>query len=409
MTHIISSFICVVLFVGHVVNGVSVRWERNGNATCVALNCSDDAVYQPNRPVLCSYHKGDHIPDISDPTGCVSASFPALDRLFSPEDLIRQLGPNGVLAFVGDSIVRSLFVTTLEFLGPIYSHWFHDIVNKSHSWAGAERTKIDHTYLCSPSLGPQNITISFFWRPYLGEQVVSRVPWVKQAGRFGKCVWWENGDAMRHCDGSNEAGATERWQGEDRLDEVQLPPLRINGSTILRPKREFVVISSAGVHNTHDSFNGNATTYVAIAEPIMRKYMKEMEDRRELWRIAPSGGRNIFFLPPRLQGGTRYSPVDKMNALDLSLEEFVRKPMRTKSNITCDGDFEVIDIVDVTDTTGSQLEPGTVGDGIHYPHIVNYVLIQLIAERLILFNSSNWRQSSSWDKSKSYMNNDCSP
>lgn len=45
-------------------------------------------------------------------------------------------------------------------------------------------------------------------------------------------------------------------------------------------------------------------------------------------------------------------------AINHILEEFVRKPLRLRTNLTCGGDFEVIETDAVTGTQGGGWEPG---------------------------------------------------
>ena len=264
----------------------SVIWQRYGLDKCSTLQC--DSIYQQNRSYLCTADSGvyySHSSLQAEEKPCITATMTS-GRIFHPHEIINKVGFGGVLAFVGDSIVRSLFVTTMEFLGPEYSAWYHEIVNMSATWEGAPREKIDHTYLSSPLLGPNKITIAFFWRVQLGAGLMNKLPFNRG---WQNCVWWENGNAMRHCDGSRADGAKERWQGNDLLDSVQLPG---------KAKREFIVIASGGVHSTHKCKNIVEEEAYINDNADFRMFMDPWIKTKNQWSIsdeAHGSGRSIFF------------------------------------------------------------------------------------------------------------------
>lgn len=388
-----SAYLILFLFLtalaaGPPVVGLAIEWHRGDKVACDALHCGS-----PNSTIsqLCSSYYGvklafgardqDH-----NFFSNVSCTYASLDQeAYSSRNLIDSLGNGAVISFIGDSIVRNLFHAFLAYLGPEYVSWYAKLTEQSKEWRGAYRDKMDHTYLCSPPLGPRNVTLAFFWRNYLGYSV-SKVPWnlPTMPGKDSRCQWWENGDAMHHCDSASADGKTERWQCADLLDTVQLPG---------KPQRSFVLISSGGVHTVvEEVMHKNASNpeeYLAKSKARFDGAWMSMESTKPYWKhIGEQGGRNIFIAPSQLQFGlprTTNANHQSVNAMNDMLEKHFKSRLRGRSNLTCEDGLEIMETDLVTLPANS---PGTEGDGVHYPDLTNFALTQLITERLLRFNKS---------------------
>lgn len=81
-----------------------------------------------------------------------------------------------------------------------------------HYWVGFDWANLSLNNQCKRWA----CTECTYW--YVGAQMMSRIPWVKPSGKNWKCVYWENGQAMQHCDSSSTEGAAVRWQCGNALD-----------------------------------------------------------------------------------------------------------------------------------------------------------------------------------------------
>ena len=393
--------------------GFKFEWRLGTKDECNARHCDTNT---STLSQLCSADPGVHIPfgardpqhDLFSNTSCTFAE--VLDNAYyNSSTFIDNIGDNAVVSFVGDSIMRNLFHSFLTFLGPEYTAWSTAIHEKAKGWKGQYREKLDHTFLCSPPLGPRNITLAFFWRNYLGLSV-SRVPWVlpSMPGKFGRCVWWENGDAMHHCDGASEDGKVERWQCEDSLDQIQLAG---------KPRRAFILISGAGIHTAveeiHHRNASDPADYLAHSAARFEQAWQSLEATKTHWRhVSQDGGRNIFIMPPLLLNGlprTTNAQHESVRAMNHMLDHHFKSRLRGRCNLTCEDGLEIIEHDAVT--TGPHA-PGTVGDGIHYGYLTDMALMQIIVERIVKYNKSNWRaHAGSWNlqqhNQSSHMDNSC--
>lgn len=361
---------------------IDVTWHRDTKEICKELNC--DTINNP----FCTYNIGYRLydePPIDSRFECVYAEISGY--IYKPEDIINKLGPYAVINFVGDSIVRSLFESTIHYLGVGYNEWYHNLINESSSWEGAYHQKIDHTYLCSPFLGKNNITISFLWRPML-ENIITGLPWLRQNGKTGRCEWWENGDNMRHCDGSTSEGSGVRWQCENRTTSLLYFDPILNKQI----KRQFIIVSMTGVHTAVKEMSkrdgSDSNVYLEQVRDPFEYILKLIEKNKINWNIRNEGGRNIFLLPLQIQPGHPGSTGGNKNkaiAMNNILDYYIREPFRlNKTALTQNDGFEIIDTRNITGNgiNSKTLEPGSIGDGIHYPHIVNNVLIQFIFKKI---------------------------
>lgn len=217
-------------------------------------------------------------------------------------------------------------------------------------------------------------------------------------GKLGKCVWWENGAGMRQCDGSTVHGSDARWRCSIDLDSVQMTN---------RPKRKFVVVATGGVHNVVDAVKGvaphtNETVYLQHSYGHFQKIFESMEETKQHWDVVTKeGGRHLLISPfevtyglPRTTSGNHYTATMMNRMLDVH----VRQRLRKRSNLTCPPDG--LEVIDASSLFLQPKSPGSVGDGIHYEHITNVAVMQLIMHRLISYNSSNWRNDcASWNSS----------
>lgn len=135
-----------------------VTWHPAHQHECEFTGCDTAA----NR--LCSYSFGFKYDSRFENASCVFANITGFKPYLAP-DVVNSLLNNSVLAFVGDSIIRSLFVSMMIFLGHDFYKWYNDLLHLSLLW---KESKLDHVYLCSPPLGPTNLTIAFLWRPNFG-------------------------------------------------------------------------------------------------------------------------------------------------------------------------------------------------------------------------------------------------
>lgn len=379
-----------------------IEWETANKSTCDTF-CQNNSVCSYDSGLKYSF--GERNPKLNVNAACTFLKDGY--NYYNGTELLNHLGDNAVLAVVGDSIMRSLFVSMLSFLGPEYEDWFKNLQLMSGNWSAPGRDKLDHTFMCSEPLSRRNITLAFLWRPMYGH-TVSRVPWVlpSMPGKEGRCVWWENGNGVRHCDSSHESGSHERWRCGDILDTIQRPG---------KPKRSFIVLSSGGAHNAVEeaqkarSVASNQTLYLAHSEKRFMDATIGMEHTKSHWDvITKQGGRNIFLLPTKIDFGyprTVGWPHSSAVMMENMLEYHVRQALRRRSNLTCENGFEILETSTVF---AGPSAPGTVGDGMHYEFITNMALIQLITHRLVRFNSSDWRSDDAgWNQTSSHLDKAC--
>ena len=322
-------------------------------------------------------------------------------RYYNSNDLTNYLGDGGVVVLTGDSIMRHLFIELLNFLGEQpYAAWWRQLHEESTRWRGQHRDKLEHTYLCSPPLGPRSLTLAFLWHPLWGEHL-SHLPFLPPDDPT-RCQWSAE-DSVRGCDHSPPDGATERWPCRSLLDSIQLPG---------QPQRRFVLVASTGAHTAmneiHETGSVNVTETIALSANRYKAAWHKLESARPHWSaISKDGGRNIFLTPARLSYGAprttnaNHVSADRMEAIS---EAHIRAPLRAgPSNLTCgQAGLEVVDTSPVFFHANS---PGSAGDGVHQEQITNVALIQLLVHRLLNFNASSWRQdragwsAGSWQRS----------
>jgi hypothetical protein len=279
-----------------------MQWGVANKTVCDAIDCGNSST--------CSYDSGEKIGfgmrESSYPLDEACSFLANTSVIYNASHILDKVGENGVLVFTGDSIMRSLFITFLHMAGGDLLGWYQRLEAMSLNWTGAVRDRIDHTFLCSQPLGTLNTTVAFLWRPMLGN-TLNRVPWVAASmpGRRGRCVWWENGDAMRHCDSSHYDGAQHRWNFSDTLDTVQLPG---------RPERNFVVVSSGGQHTVVDavhSVHGNNTHHLSLAKHFFADPLTAMESTKPHFEVLDAA--SVFYGP-----GSPASVGDGMHYPDIS-------------------------------------------------------------------------------------------
>ena len=373
------------------------EWGKGNKTECEAMGCANLTSCSSDHGVRLKFGGG----EIADPDRACTFIPVSNWSHYNATDILSWVGERGVLAFTGDSIMRSLFMTFLHSAGHEYLAWYQQLERLSGNWTkSAGRTKLDHTFLCSGPVGPKNITVAFLWRAQFGE-TVSRVPWVSastQPRAYEKCVWWENGDAMRHCDSSAGEGAQERWSCTDTLDSIQLSG---------QGRRKFVVVSSGGQHNVvdavHEAFSkrtaeeqGNKTYYLAASRKRFSDAWSSMEQRKKNWAVVTrEGGRHIFILPMRLSYGlprTVCGHHGTARAMEDMLEVHIRQRMRdTNDSDVLTGAEDGLEVLDTSWLFDIPNAPGSVGDGMHQGHLMNMAVLSLLAHRLINFNASNWR------------------
>jgi len=403
-------FLLIVFIEPRPASCFQLEWRLGTKEVCQARECDSN---NSTLAMLCSSDAGFHIPfgaRSSSPQGDANTSCTYGDvvdnRYYNSTQLLTHLGENAVVAFLGDSVTRNLLHTFLKWLGPEYDGWYQHLQELSRGWEGDYRNKMDHTYLCSPPLGPNNLTVAFFWRNHVGMSV-SRVPWVheKMPGKFGKCVWWENGSGMQHCDSAHNDGRMERWQCTDTLDSVQLAG---------RPKRSFILVASAAAHTAMEEIHGKRNLsdpddYLEKSRWRFEQAWHSMEDTKPFWQtVTQDGGRNIFFLPLMMKYGLpRTTNADHVgvNAMNHILGHHLKDKLRGRSNLTCEHGLEIIETDQLTMTP---FAPGPSGDGVHYSDQTNTALIQVIVERIIMYNASNWRTDAlSWNQTTNHLDNSC--
>ena len=316
------------------------------------------------------------------------------ERFYNSSDLTDYLGDRGVMIVAGDSIMRHMFVELVAFLGnDPYAAWWRQLQHDSLQWRGLGRDKLEHTFLCSPPLGPRNLTLAFLWRPFFGDHLTS-VPFTPPTDPT-RCKWSAN-DGVHSCDHAMPDGALERWPCRDTLDSVQLPG---------QPPRRFVVLASAGGHTAveelHAAKDLNLSATLASSAGRFKAGWDKLEAAKQHWAsITRQGGRNIFLTTARLSYGaprtvmSNHASADRMDAM---LEVHIREPLRAgRSNLTCGDDG--LEIIDTTPIFYAPNSPGSSGDGMHHEQITNTALIQQIVHRLVHYNASNWRQDgASWN------------
>lgn len=157
-------------------------WAQRNSSHCADCHLSN----------LCStevgaFLKSEHIPsDLDGTNACVR--FHSTQPILQSDDVLDVLGDNAVIAFVGDSNTRNLFLSALQFFG--LTNWFSDLDIAATNWTttAPRRHAIDHTYLCPKSFGPRNLTIAFLWMPFVHKSsFYTRRLWSRCTGRTGQC------------------------------------------------------------------------------------------------------------------------------------------------------------------------------------------------------------------------------
>lgn len=193
---------------------------------------------------LCAFDFG-VIPEVnrSSIATDVCIRFHTVLKPVSMQDVLKKLGNNAVINFVGDSNTRMLFIHALAYFGQ--PDWFTKLHDLGKIWSNKDtRRTIDHTYLCSGPLGPSNITLSFLWTPFFYESAfLDKRPWSRCADA---CKSDGSALGIAKCDGSAEEGITERWRCGASLDNPSQDD-----------KRAFVVVSQGGVHDALHKFHGH--------------------------------------------------------------------------------------------------------------------------------------------------------
>jgi len=324
------------------------------------------------------------------------------DYYYTATNLTKYLGDGGVLVLTGDSLVRHVFVELLNWLGDPYSTWWHHLHEVSTQWRGQPRDKLEHTYVCSPPLGPRNLTMAFLWHPFFGDHLTS-VPFLP-LGDPERCSY-RSDKGMQHCDHALPDGALQRWACADALDSVQLPG---------KPRRKFIVLASAGGHTAVEELMAardlNMSATLQSAAGRFRAGWDKLEAGRQHWSsISRGGGRNIFLTPARLSYGAPRTVMSNHNSADRMekmLEVFIRSRLRAPSNLTCGDDG--IETVDTAPIFYHENAPGSSGDGMHQEQISNIAMIQLLIHRLVGFTASTWRHDTASWNSSSFQSSSCS-
>jgi hypothetical protein len=225
-------------------------------------------------------------------------------------------------------------------------------------------------------------------------------------GKHGRCVWWENGDGMRHCDSSHADGSNHRWNCSDTIDSIQLPG---------KPRRNFIVIASGGQHTAVEEINkvkGSKTNRTHVLESSKSRFVDSlnlMQATKSHWDvISREGGRHIFIMPSQITYGLPGSVCgnhDSALMMEAMMDEHIREPLRRRTNLTCEHGLEILDTSFVF---SGPLAPGSRGDGLHYTELTNTAILQLLAHRISNFNGSNWRQDTVGWNHTHHQDNSCS-
>ena len=189
-------------------------WKKYPLSHDACQLCSEDKNY------LCGVNLGT-IPaanrsSVNESDVCIR--FESSHPMSTKDDVLRKLGANAVIAFVGDSNTRMMFIQALSYFG--YPEWFPDLHKLAKTWKNKEpRHTVDHTYLCTGPLPlAANITLMFMWAPFSHDiKFHSRRPWSRCPGQNGVCA---SDSGIRNCDGSDAEGIEARWQCGASLDQV---------------------------------------------------------------------------------------------------------------------------------------------------------------------------------------------
>ena len=170
-------FLSFVVLTGHGLSAIpssapstqhfTIQWGQANQSACAA--------FCPHSPV-CSTDTGWRIPyggrgPVLNPQAACKFLMPSSWRYYDPSSLLDFLGHGAALVLVGDSIQRHLFAALLGYLGKEYAAWWAALQEQSAAWRGPHRDKLEHTFVCSPPLGPRNLTVAFLWRPFFGEHL----------------------------------------------------------------------------------------------------------------------------------------------------------------------------------------------------------------------------------------------
>ena len=127
-----------LLFLYFVSVAVAWRWEYADRTETRCSKC-DTAV---NR--LCSTNFRDVL------TNRTCIIFNPERKPTNIEEVIRFLGDNAVIVFVGDSNARNMFRATLSYFGR--ESWLTNLTSSARHWKDQDtRRTVDHTYLCPQS------------------------------------------------------------------------------------------------------------------------------------------------------------------------------------------------------------------------------------------------------------------
>lgn len=353
------------------------KWAANDSDACRDCSFGKDRICSTE---VGAFEQTEYLPpNITSENVCIH--FDPGRKIITADEVMDFLGPNGVIAFVGDSNMRNLYLSAMEYFGN--GDWFPELDRKSQNWTTADRRhRIDHTYLCPKSFGRTNITVAFLWMPFIHRQTFfSRRLWSGCGGRHGQCA---SVLGIPNCDQSSAEGVADRWECDDWIDEVQLPYIK---------PRKFVVVSHGGIHDVlhtykanihHSDLNHTASRihdfYSGLKTNLRQELSKSGNQKRDsyCWSAYGHGGAEVMISPLHF-GRSKYvrDPQlrDKINAaLHMFIEEFYDHKLEEEF----DGHIDAYELA-----KEEWKAPFSNGDGIHYPPIFYRALLELVLEQVM--------------------------